>query len=75
MEALCAGGGRLSFRCQGTILVRLSLSQALLATMEEEARWLISSRRTGATEVPNFLDYIHAESLKKVSPATVTLIE
>lgn len=43
--------------------------------MEEEARWLISSRRTGATEVPNFLDYIHAESLKKVSPATVTLIE
>ncbi|MBI4292338.1 MAG: ABC transporter substrate-binding protein [Betaproteobacteria bacterium] len=54
---------------------RLSLSQALIAAMEDEAKWLISTRRTDAQVVPDFLDYVRADPLRSVSPATVTIIK
>jgi NitT/TauT family transport system substrate-binding protein len=54
---------------------RVSLTQALIAAMEEEAKWLISTKRTDTKQVPDFLDYIHPDPLRSVSPATVTVIK
>ena len=50
------------------------LDQELLLTMEDEARWVIKNRLTDRTQVPNYLDYFHAEALAKVDPKAVRLI-
>ncbi|MBC8263472.1 MAG: NrtA/SsuA/CpmA family ABC transporter substrate-binding protein [Anaerolineales bacterium] len=52
----------------------LSISESLLTQMEEEARWLIRTKRTDQTEVPNLLDYIYFDALEKVKPAGITVI-
>lgn len=53
---------------------RLSLDQSLILTMEEEARWMISNNLTAEKTVPNFLDYIYEDALKKVKPEAVNII-
>ena len=52
----------------------VSLDQSLLLAMEDEARWTISNNLTNATEVPNYLNYIYPDALKKVKPEAVTII-
>jgi ABC-type nitrate/sulfonate/bicarbonate transport system substrate-binding protein len=52
----------------------LSFDQSLLITMEDEARWMIKNRLTGQTMVPNFLGYMNAKALFRVSPEAVNLI-
>jgi NitT/TauT family transport system substrate-binding protein len=52
----------------------LFLDQALLLAMEDEARWMIQSRLTDQTRVPNYLHYIDAEALGGVKPRAVRLI-
>jgi ABC-type nitrate/sulfonate/bicarbonate transport system substrate-binding protein len=52
----------------------LQLDQSLLMTMEDQAKWAIKAGLVHGTDVPNFLKFIVADSLKKVSPAEVTLI-
>ena len=52
----------------------LSLDQALIAAMEDEARWMISSNMTTAKEVPNFNDYIYEDALKLVKPEAVNIV-
>lgn len=43
---------------------KLSLDDALLLTMEDEARWAISKKYTAATKVPDFSKYIDDRPLK-----------
>jgi NitT/TauT family transport system substrate-binding protein len=52
----------------------LSLDQSLITAMEDEARWMIKNRLTSEKSVPNFLDYIHEDSLKAVKPEAVNII-
>jgi NitT/TauT family transport system substrate-binding protein len=52
----------------------LSLDQALVATMEDEARWLIRNNLTSEENVPNFLDYIYEEPLKAIRAHAVSII-
>jgi len=52
----------------------LSLDQSLVTAMEDEARWLISSRLTTGTEVPDFLHYIEDDALQAVRPEAVSII-
>ena len=52
----------------------ISLSQALLITMEDGAEWRIKNNLTDATEVPNYLDYIYLDALEEVKPEAVTVI-
>ena len=52
----------------------LSLGEALLTQMEEEARWVIRTKRTDETEAPNLLDYIYFDALEKVKPGAITII-
>jgi NitT/TauT family transport system substrate-binding protein len=52
----------------------LSLDQALLITMEDEARWMIGSKLTDQNQVPNFLPYLNGEALARVKPQAVNII-
>jgi NitT/TauT family transport system substrate-binding protein len=52
----------------------LSLDQALLITMEDEARWMISNKQTDQLRVPNFLQYLNGEALAGVNPQAVSII-
>ncbi|PKP56250.1 hypothetical protein CVT91_13620, partial [Candidatus Atribacteria bacterium HGW-Atribacteria-1] len=53
---------------------KLSLSEALLTTLEDEARWIIRNKLADQTEVPNFLDFIYFDALEKVNPEGITII-
>ena len=52
----------------------LSLDQALLITMEDEARWMIGNKLTDQNQVPNFLPYLNGEALTRVKPQAVGII-
>ena len=51
----------------------VKLSQSLLLTMEDEARWRIKNKLTDITTVPNYLNFIYFDALEKVRPEAVTI--
>ena len=51
----------------------LLLDQSVLSVLENEARWAISNNLTNATEIPNYLNYIYTDALKKVKPEAVAI--
>jgi len=53
---------------------QLILDQAIIITLEDEARWAIDNNLTDATEVPNYLDYIYFDALKEIKPEAITII-
>ncbi len=53
---------------------QLILDQAIIITLEDEARWAIDNNLTDATEVPNYLDYIYSDILEEIKPQAVTII-
>jgi NitT/TauT family transport system substrate-binding protein len=52
----------------------LTLPQALLLAMEDQARWMIENKLTSQTAIPNYFDYIYLDGLKAVKPEAVTII-
>jgi NitT/TauT family transport system substrate-binding protein len=52
----------------------LSLDEALIVAMEDEARWMIAHNLTAEKSVPNFADYIREAGLKVVEPKAVTIV-
>lgn len=52
----------------------LALGQALLLTMEDEARFAIANKLTDQTRVPNYLNFIYFDALTKIKPEAVTII-
>ena len=50
------------------------LDHSLLLTLEDEARWYVENNLTDAKEVPNYLDYIHLNTLEKVKPEAIGII-
>ena len=55
-------------------LFSLSLDQALLAAMEDEARWMIANQLTTEKQVPDFMNYIYLDGLKAIKPEAVNII-
>jgi ABC-type nitrate/sulfonate/bicarbonate transport system substrate-binding protein len=53
----------------------ISLSQRLIVSLEDQARWRIENNLTDATEVPNFLNYIYIDALELVKPSAMTIIK
>lgn len=53
----------------------LSLNQALLLSLEYEARWMIRKKLTDKTSVPDFLDFIDIVPLTQVKPASVEIVK
>jgi len=51
----------------------VGLDQTLLITLEDETRWAIKNKLTDKTEMPDYRQYIHAESLKAIKPEAVKL--
>jgi NitT/TauT family transport system substrate-binding protein len=54
---------------------KVELSKTLLISLEQEAQWVINSRRTIKTTIPNYLDFVHVDSLQSLKPEAVTLIK
>jgi len=52
----------------------LSLEQALILAMEDEARWMIKNNLTTEKQVPDFMNYIYVDGLKEVKPEAVNII-
>jgi NitT/TauT family transport system substrate-binding protein len=52
----------------------VTLPQALILTMEDQAQWRINNRLANKIEIPNFLTYIHSDMLAKVNPQSITVI-
>lgn len=55
-------------------VLKVSLDQSLLVSLEDEAKWVINSKLTDVTEAPNYLEMIHLGSLKAVAPFLVSVI-
>jgi len=53
---------------------RVTLPQALLLAMEQEAGWLIEEDLTAATVVPNYYGDIYQQGLLAVQPDAVTIL-
>jgi NitT/TauT family transport system substrate-binding protein len=56
-------------------LFRVQLPQSLIVAMEDETRWLLSmpEAKAPAVPVPNFLDYLDVEPLRKVKPDAIRI--
>ena len=52
----------------------LSLDQAQISAMQDEARWSIDNNLVNATAIPDFSNYIYVEGLKTVAPGAVSII-
>jgi NitT/TauT family transport system substrate-binding protein len=53
---------------------RLSLSQAMILAMEDEARWSISKKLTDKNKIPNYFNMIYFKALDQVKPEAVSII-
>jgi ABC-type nitrate/sulfonate/bicarbonate transport system substrate-binding protein len=53
---------------------RVALEQALVLTMEDEARWLLKKQLDPQGKIPNFLEFIHFDTLKSIKPKAVNII-
>ncbi len=52
----------------------VSLSQSLLVLLESEARWAIKTGLTNRRKVPDYLNLIDVDDLKRLKPEVVTII-
>ncbi|MCX6699860.1 MAG: NrtA/SsuA/CpmA family ABC transporter substrate-binding protein [Methanomicrobiales archaeon] len=52
----------------------LSLDQALIVEMEDEARWMTEQNMTGGNARSSYLDMVSQEALREVKPSAVTII-
>ena len=54
--------------------LRVSLDQALLSGLEDEAEWALKNGLVEGTGPPNYLDFIHLDGLLVVRPESVSII-
>ena len=52
----------------------LSLDQALIIEMEDEARWMAEQNMTGGKTPPSYLDMISQDAMREIKPSAVTII-
>jgi ABC-type nitrate/sulfonate/bicarbonate transport system substrate-binding protein len=52
----------------------VSLEQALLVSMDDEARWAIQSKLTDKAKVPNYLAFVYLDGLSAVRQQVVNII-
>lgn len=53
----------------------VNLGQSMLLSFEHEAQWAIKTAITKKTALPNYLDFIHADTLRSLKPEAVTLVK
>ena len=47
--------------------------QTLLITLEDETRWAMKNKLTDRTDMPDYLSYIHLDSLRAVKPEAIKM--
>jgi ABC-type nitrate/sulfonate/bicarbonate transport system substrate-binding protein len=52
----------------------LSLDQAMITAMKDEANWMIRNNLTPEKELPDFLNFIYVDGLKAIRPKAVSII-
>ena len=52
----------------------VNLTQSLLVTLEDHARWAIKHELSDAKQVPNYLEFLFPDSLAALKPRAVTVI-
>ena len=52
----------------------LSLDQALIVEMEDEARWMTEQNMTGGNTPPSYLEMIYQNPMREIKPSAVTII-
>ncbi len=52
----------------------VTLSQSLVLTLEDQARWAIKNKFVQADKSPNYLDYIYFDALENVKPEAITIV-
>lgn len=55
--------------------LQLSLEHAVLIDLESQAEWYIRSGRVKPQPIPNYLQFVDPEPLRRIDPAAVTLIK
>jgi NitT/TauT family transport system substrate-binding protein len=55
--------------------LEVTLGQALIIALEDEARWAINNKLTDKTDAPDFLKIIAPEAIRAVKPSAATLID
>ena len=50
------------------------LDQALILTLEDEARWAMKNKLTLKNKLPNYLDFIYPDALKATKPRAFSII-
>lgn len=53
---------------------KVTLDQALIVSLEDQARWAQRNRLTDRKEMPNYLDFIYFDGLQSVKPEAVRVI-
>lgn len=49
------------------------LDQTLLITLEDETRWAMKNKLTDRTDMPDYLSFIHLNSLREVKPEAIKM--
>ena len=57
----------------GAFNYHVGLDQTLLITLEDETRWAMKNRLTERTDMPNYLNLLHLDSLRAVKPEAVEM--
>lgn len=52
---------------------QLLLDQSILSSLEDEARWAVKEKFTQSDNIPNYLDYIYTDALKKIDSKSVSI--
>ncbi len=53
---------------------RVTLDQALLVDLEDQARWAIKTRLAASRDMPNYFDFIYCDGLLAAKPEAVRII-
>ncbi len=59
---------------KGNHVLGVSLDQALLLALEDEAAWVVKYGLAENARMPNFLNFIYPDGLKQTKPEAVTII-
>ena len=57
----------------GTMAFRVTLDQALLVSLEDQARWAVNAGLVPGKPKPDFLEVVHPEILRSVRPEAVAI--
>jgi ABC-type nitrate/sulfonate/bicarbonate transport system substrate-binding protein len=52
---------------------RVALDQILLIALEDETRWAMKNKLTDQTVMPNYMSFIHLDSLREIKPEVVRM--